>query len=122
MKLFNILNIFFRKKEKIERPDPSAIVKISENAKEYGIYDDSNKHIDLLRNGKFMRIRYSKSDVHALREQGIPVLEEPYTDEYDFEDAVNFGGLEYKRWKIKKHQEQYIDAITVKIFTIIKVL
>ena len=93
---FNIFNLF-KKEEKVDRPDPSAIVRVNDNAKEYGIFDDSNKYIDLLRSGKFIKIRYSESDVNALREQGIPVLEEPYTDEYDFEDAVNFGGLEYKR-------------------------
>lgn len=91
-----ILNLF-KKPEKVERPDPSAIIKLNENAKEFGVYDDSNKIIDLLRNGKHSKIRFSESDVNALRDQGIPVLEEPYSDEYDFEDAVNFGGLEYKR-------------------------
>ena len=35
-----------------------------------------------------------------LREQGIPILPEDYSDEYNFIDAVNFGQIE--SWRHSK--------------------
>lgn len=82
------MNSFFKKlfgkKEKVEPPDQYAIVKLNEVAKESAVYDDENKIIELHKSGKVSEITYSEADVDSLREQGIPVIDEEYTDEYDF--------------------------------------
>mgnify|MGYP001562871435 CR=1 FL=1 len=93
--MFNwIKNLF--KKEKIEPPDPRAIVKLNDDAKENGIYDDENKIIEITRNGVKEKIKYSEADVEVLRENGIPVADEEYSEDYDFIDA-EIGGVEYRK-------------------------
>ncbi|MEK6878721.1 MAG: hypothetical protein AABY22_03890 [Nanoarchaeota archaeon] len=87
----------FKRNEKIEPPEESAIIKINDIAKENGIYDDENKIIEVNRSGKISKIKYSEAEVESLREQGIPVVEEVYSDEAEFIESVDFGGIE--SWK-----------------------
>ena len=94
---FNIINKIFGKNKKVEPPDTMAIIKLNDFAKENGVYDDENKIIELKRHGKIQKIKYSESDVDALREQGIPVIDEEYSDEYEFFDLESGGNLEYKK-------------------------
>ena len=89
---FNILNLF-KKKEKIEPPTIRGIIKMSQLAKENWVNDDENKIIELHNNGKVSNIKYTEEDVEVLRENGIPVLPEEYTDEFDFIEAEQ-GGVE----------------------------
>lgn len=91
---------FGKKKENIEPPEIRGIIKLTDNAKSSGISDDENKIIELTINGKVKRIKYSEADVEMLREQGIPILPEDYSDEYNFIDAVNFGQIE--SWRHSK--------------------
>jgi len=83
--------------KKIEPPEVFAIVKLTDNAKENGIYDDMNKIIELIRYGERSIIKFSNADVDALREQGIPVIDEEYTDEFEWTDLEGGGSLEYKK-------------------------
>jgi len=96
MKIINKITSYF-KKPKIEPPEVRAIVKLNDVAKENSIYDDENKIIEVTKGNKVTKIKYSESDVDALREQGIPVIEENYSEEYDFLEGVNFGGVETRR-------------------------
>jgi hypothetical protein len=92
-----IKNLIFGKKEKIEPPDVRAYIKINDVAKESGVYDDENKIIEIYRYGKKDTIKYSEADVETLRENGIPVIDEEYSDEYKFFEAEGGGGIEYRR-------------------------
>lgn len=97
-KIVNIMKNIFSGKEKIEPPELRAYVKINDVAKESGIYDDENKIIEIHRYGKIDKIKYSEADVETLREQGIPVIDEEYTDKYEFLNMDGSGGgVEYKR-------------------------
>jgi hypothetical protein len=96
-KMFEIIRRLLRKKEKIEPPDTRAYIKINDVAKENGIYDDENKFIELHRYGRIEKRKYSDADVETLREQGIPVIEEEYSDDYEFVNSDIGGGVEYKR-------------------------
>ena len=93
MRIFNF-EIKKIKKEKVLPPNVYAIVKINDVAKENGIYDDENKIIEINSYGEIKKTKYSESSVEALREQGIPVLDEDYSDEYEFVNAIEFGHLE----------------------------
>ncbi len=96
--LNEIKNFIFGNKEKVEPPETRAIVKINDVAKENGVYDDENKIIELHRYGKIEKLKYSEADVEALREQGIPVMDEEYSDDYNFlELEGSGGGIEYRR-------------------------
>ena len=66
---------------------------MSQLAKENWVNDDENKIIELHNNGKVSNIKYTEEDVEVLRENGIPVLPEEYTDEFDFIEAEQ-GGVE----------------------------
>jgi hypothetical protein len=89
---------WFKKEEKVEKPIPSAIVKVNPVAKEKGIDDEENRIIEVDYGDKVERIKYTEHDVDALREQGIPVEFEDYNDEYEFLESSNFGGnIVYKR-------------------------
>ncbi|MEK6882587.1 MAG: hypothetical protein AABY22_23400 [Nanoarchaeota archaeon] len=92
--MFKFISNFFKKEEKVEVLDTRAIIKMNDVAKENSIFDDENKIIELHRNGKIEIIKYSDADVQSLREQGIPVLSEEYSDNYDFINAVDFGAVE----------------------------
>lgn len=95
--MVNIFN-FFRRKEEVEPVGVKATIKMSDKAKADGLFDDENKIIEINRYGEIDRIKYSEADVDVLREQGIPVLPEDYTDEYDWLDSELMGGVEtYKR-------------------------
>lgn len=96
MKIFNYIRNLFGK-TKIEPPEVFGIVKLTENAKENGIYDDQNKIIELNKYGEKTRIKYSEADVEALREQGIPIVEEGYSDNYEWTDLDVGGTIEYKK-------------------------
>jgi len=96
MELKKLLPWNWGKKEKVESPDVKAIIKINPVAKENGIYDDENKIIEVTRYGQVERIKYSEADVEALREQGIPVIEEEYSDNMDWTD-LETGGIEFKK-------------------------
>lgn len=90
--------LFWKKEEKIDPPEIRAIIKLSDTAKESGVYDDENKYIELINGSSKKRIPYSDADVEALREQGIPVDEEKYSDEFDFiESKLEEGGVEGRR-------------------------
>ena len=95
--MFEFIKKLFKKKKKIEPPEERAIIKMSEIAKENGIYDDENKIIELTRNGNVDIIKYSEADVEALREMGIPVEEEVYTDEFDWIEGGEGGGVETRK-------------------------
>lgn len=88
---------FFKREEKIDPPETRAYIKINEVAKENGVHDDENKIIELHNEGKIRNIKYTEADVEALREQGIPVVEEEYTDEHDFLMGADFGGIEERK-------------------------
>lgn len=88
---------WFKGEEKIEPPETRAIVKLNEVAKESGVFDDENKIIEIHRNGKIDRIKYSEEDVDMLREQGIPVLQEDYSDEYSWIEPQIGGDVEYMK-------------------------
>lgn len=96
IQVYNKIKSFFEK-PKVEPVSERAIIKINPIAKENAIFDDENKIIELYRGDKVQRIKYSKSDVDALREQGIPVIDEEYTDDYQFLEGINFGGVESRR-------------------------
>jgi len=87
----------WKKPEKVDPPDAYAIVKINDVAKESGVYDDENKIIELHRYGKIDRIKYSEPDIDEIRNQGIPVIDEDYTDEYEFLNVDSGGEIEYKK-------------------------
>lgn len=89
-----IIDFFKKKEEKIERPDPSGIIKINDVSKENGLADDELKIIEILQKGKITNIKYSDAEVESLREQGIPVVEESYSDDYEFVNTVT-GGVDY---------------------------
>lgn len=89
--------LWWRKKEKPERPSENAIVKLTDSAKFSGIYEDELKIIEVHRNGKKTTIPYTESDVKSLQEQGIPVVEEEYSEKFDFIDSDIGGTLEYRR-------------------------
>lgn len=83
--------------KKHEAPLPRAIIKLTEVAKENGVFDDENKIIEL-HDGQDVRImKYSPEMVEILMEKGIPVLPEDYTDEYKFVSTEDEGGVEYWR-------------------------
>ena len=85
---------YFKGEEKIEPPFPRAIIKINEVAKESGIYDDENKIIELYDYNRLKILKYSEEQVEVLRENGIPVLEENYSEEYEFLNIDSGGGIE----------------------------
>ena len=95
--MFEFIKNLFNKKKKIDPPEVRAYIKLNDVAKENAIYDDENKIIELHRYGKIEIIKYSDADVQALREQGIPVIEEEYSEKYDFITGTDFGNVEYKR-------------------------
>ena len=64
---------------------------------EKGINDDENKIIELRRGDRVDKIKYSQSDVEAIREMGIPVLEEEYSEDFDWVNADAGGGVETRR-------------------------
>jgi len=92
-KIRRLIRSYFEK-PKIEPVSERAIIKLNPIAKEKAIYDDENKIIEVHRGDQVYNIKYSKSDVDALREQGIPVIDEEYSDEYDFLEGINFGSIE----------------------------
>jgi len=91
-----IINFFRKKEEKVDPPENSAIIKISDVAKESGVYDDENKIIERKIQGRKENIKYSEAEVESLREQGIPVVDEVYSDDYEFVNTVT-GGVDYFR-------------------------
>lgn len=93
------LDIFglFKKKEKVEKPDNYAVVKINDTAKESGIYDEFNKIIEWHYYGKIKKMKYTDADVESLRNQGVPVEEEDYTDEYEWLDVGSGGEVDYRK-------------------------
>jgi len=95
-KLYNKIKSYFET-PKIEPVSERAIIKLNPIAKEKAIIDDENRIIEVHRGDKVYNIKYSKSDVDALREQGIPVIDEEYTDEYEFLEGINFGGVESRK-------------------------
>jgi hypothetical protein len=104
MRIFKMLkeikqgwNKFMGKKQKIEAPDVRAIVKVNEVAKARGIYDDSNKIIEIYKYGHLKTIKYSDADVESLREQGVPVVEESYTDENEWIESASGGTVDHIR-------------------------
>jgi hypothetical protein len=89
---------FFKKNKKIEPPEEYAIIKMSPVAQEAGLTDDENKIIEVNSYGKITILKYTESDVEVLRENGIPVIHEDYTDDYQFVNSTEFGGVEsYRR-------------------------
>jgi hypothetical protein len=95
--MIEFLKKLFGKKEKVEPPEIFAKVKLNSVAKENAIYDEENKIIEISRYGKITKVKYSEAEVESLREQGIPVIDEEYSDEYEFLSGADFGGLEYRR-------------------------
>lgn len=90
--------MFWKKEEKVDPPEVRAYIKLNDVAKENGVYDDENKIIEVHKYGKISIIKYSEADVESLRGQGIPVIDEEYTDQYDFLNMEGSGGgVEYKR-------------------------
>jgi len=89
--------IIGKKPERVEPLDVMAIVKLNDVAKENGVYDDENKIIEITRYGKKEKVKYSQADVESLREQGIPVIDEEYSDKYDFLETESGGDIEYKQ-------------------------
>ncbi|MEM3075070.1 MAG: hypothetical protein QW727_03975 [Candidatus Pacearchaeota archaeon] len=95
MKILNLIEINLIKKKKIPPPEVRGIIKINDVAKEEGVYDDENKIIFIYNGDNVIKkIKYTESEVESLREEGIPILEEEYTDEYDFINTINFGQIE----------------------------
>lgn len=90
--------LFWKKQKKIDPPESGfGIIKVNEIAKEQGLLDDENKIIELNRGGKITKIKYSEADVEELQKQGIPVIPEEYSEDYEFVNAVDFGHVEYRR-------------------------
>ncbi|MFW9880955.1 MAG: hypothetical protein ACFFG0_48455 [Candidatus Thorarchaeota archaeon] len=88
---------YFKKEEKQEPPYLYGIIKLTDIAKQKGVYDEENLIIELHMGNKIDIIKFTRSDVDALREQGIPVVQEEYGDDYEFEEGPSLEGIEYRR-------------------------
>lgn len=95
-KIYNTIKRLFEK-PKIEPVSERAIIKLNPIARDKAIIDDENRIIEVHRGDKVYNIKYSKSDVNALRDQLIPVIDEDYTDEYNFLEGINFGSIESRK-------------------------
>lgn len=88
--------IINKKSEKVEPPQAFGIIKLNGVAMDNAIYDDENKVIELHTPGKVKNIKYTEEEADSLREQGIPVLPEEYSDDFEFIN-IESGGVVYKR-------------------------
>ena len=91
--MFSKIIKWWKNEKFIDPPSNRAYIKITDIAKENGVYDDENKIIEVHRNGRIDKIKYTEADVESLREQGIPVISEEYSDDYEFINAEEFGSV-----------------------------
>ncbi|MBU0959510.1 MAG: hypothetical protein KKB31_06195 [Nanoarchaeota archaeon] len=89
-----IKKLFFKEK-KYEMPVPSGIIKLTNVAKDTAGTEDELKIIEF--NDGRPKVKYSEEQVEVLREQGIPVLPEDYSDDYQFVSSEGEGGYELKK-------------------------
>lgn len=90
-------NPFKKKPKKIDPPEEYGIIKVNEVAKESGVIDDENRIIEIHSYGNIKELKYSEADVESLQEQGIPIVNEELTDEYDFIEGTRFGEITYRK-------------------------
>ena len=104
-KIISNLNPFKKKPEKESLPNKFYLIRRNSLAKQLNLEDSELKIVEIYKKGKLSELPqpYTEELINSLEEvdEMTGTEEEFKEEEYEFEDTVNFGEVEYRKWEVK---------------------